>query len=231
VASARCSSATFARPTGTWTAWTRPWRIRHTSTLSLRTARRCPRHIEHDLRSGYVVQNDLSEAQDAIMPDAPVARLGRKVRKPRHPDIVQPTFSRAMRNNGLIEIINDPDDDTDGEGNYIFGNEEKDVNSQVYRVPEKGIVLDFIDKVKGYVVAPPFHSQKLTFRAVAGSRSRHRRREGSRLLRILLPGANRLCNNLPLARSSSNRLLLISPSSQTRRKISVWMSIVLTLSS
>ncbi|CAI6334970.1 unnamed protein product [Periconia digitata] len=111
-----------------------------------RDAWRCPRHIEHDLRSGSVVQNDLDDAQDCVMMDAP--RLGRKVRKPRHPQVVQPTFSRGMRNNGLIDIINDPDDDTDGEGNYVFGNDEKDFNSHVYRIPEKGIVLDFIDKVK-----------------------------------------------------------------------------------
>lgn len=116
-----------------------------------RDAWRCPRHIEHDLRSGNVVQNDLNDAQDRVMMDAP--RLGRKVRKPRHPQVVQPTFSRGMRNNGLVDIINDPDDDTDGEGNYVFGNDEKDFNSHIYRIPEKGLVLDFIDKVKRYVDA------------------------------------------------------------------------------
>jgi hypothetical protein len=110
---------------------------------SHRDAWRCPRHIEHDLRSGYVVQNDLNHTSDA-----PVTRLGRKVRKPRKPEIVQPTFSRGMRNNGLIEIINDSGDDTDGEGNYVFGTEEKDVNSQVFRIPEKGLMLDFLFKVK-----------------------------------------------------------------------------------
>ncbi|KAF2687704.1 hypothetical protein K458DRAFT_440516 [Lentithecium fluviatile CBS 122367] len=120
---------------------------------SHRDAWKCPRHIDHDLKSGYVAQNDLNEAQDALLPDAPVARLGRKVRKLRHPHIVEPTFKRGMRNNGLIEIINDPDDDTDGEGNYVYGSEEKDANSQVFRVPEKGIVLDFIDKVKSGRIA------------------------------------------------------------------------------
>lgn len=113
-----------------------------------RDAWRCPRHIEHDLRSGYVLQTDLPETQDAAVVDAPIARLGRKVRKPRHPQVIQPTFSRGMRNNGLIEVINDPDDDTDGEGNYVFGGEEKDLSSHVYRVPERGVVLDFIEKVK-----------------------------------------------------------------------------------
>ncbi|KAJ4303764.1 hypothetical protein N0V90_002665 [Kalmusia sp. IMI 367209] len=115
---------------------------------SHRDAWRCPRHIEHDFRSGYVAQKDMSDVRDVVMVDAPISRLGRKVRKPRHPQIIQPTFSRGMRNNGLIEIINDPDDDTDGEGNYVFGSEEKDSSSNVYRVPEKGLILDFIDKVK-----------------------------------------------------------------------------------
>ena len=133
---------------------------------SHRDAWRCPRHIEHDLRSGYVAQHDLNDAQDASTSDAPFARLGRKVRTPRHPEVVQPTFSRGMRNNGLIDIINDPDDDTDGEGNYVFGSEEKDVNSLVYRVPEKGVVLDFIDKVKRYVNAPLF---SMTFADVFAS--------------------------------------------------------------
>lgn len=114
---------------------------------SHRDAWRCPRHVEHDFRSGLVAQNDINGTQDSVMGSTPT-RLGRKVRKPRHPQVIQPTFSRAIRNNGLIDIINDPDDDTDGEGNYVFGSEEKDSNSMVYRVPEKGLILDFIDKVK-----------------------------------------------------------------------------------
>jgi hypothetical protein len=55
-----------------------------------------------------------------------------------------------MRNNGIIDIINDPDDETDGEGNYVFPtlDDPRDPNYQLYRIPEKGIVLDFINKVK-----------------------------------------------------------------------------------
>jgi hypothetical protein len=118
-----------------------------------RDAWRCPRHIEHDLRSGQLYQNDLNddiEKADA----APVARVARKIRKRKNPEIVEPVFSRGMRNNGLIEVINDPDDDTDGEGNYVYGpDDSKDLNHKVFRVPEKGVVLDFISKVKRYVPA------------------------------------------------------------------------------
>jgi hypothetical protein len=117
---------------------------------SQRDAWRCPRHIEHDLRSGQLYQNDLN---DVDMADAaPVARVARKIRKRKHPKIVEPSFSRGMRNNGLIDIINDSDDDTDGEGNYVFGPDDpKDLNSKVFRIPEKGVVLDFVSKVKRYV--------------------------------------------------------------------------------
>jgi hypothetical protein len=76
--------------------------------------------------------------------------LPRKIRKPKHPSVVEPTFSHGMRNNGIIDIINDPDDETDGEGNYVFPtlDDPRDPNYQLYRIPEKGIVLDFINKVK-----------------------------------------------------------------------------------
>jgi hypothetical protein len=61
------------------------------------------------------------------------------------------TFSRGMRNNGLIKIINDPDE-TDGEGNYVFGPDDpKDLNLKVFRVPERVVILDFVSKVRRFV--------------------------------------------------------------------------------
>jgi hypothetical protein len=75
-------------------------------------------------------------------------QVARKVRKPRRSSVVEPLFSRGMRNNGLIDIINDADDDTDGEGNYVFSDDPRDPNSKLYRIPEKGIITDFISKVK-----------------------------------------------------------------------------------
>lgn len=117
-----------------------------------RDAWKCPRHVDHDLRSGLLRQNDLNsfDDDDVDMSDAgPPARIACKVRKPKRPTLVQPTFSRGTRNNGLIDVINDTDDDTDGEGNYVFSTEDpKDFNSKVFRVPEKGLVVDFIAKVK-----------------------------------------------------------------------------------
>ena len=119
---------------------------------SNRDAWKCPRHLDHDLRSGQLFQHDLNAVAngDVRMLDAnQVLRVKRKVRKPRQASTIEPTFSRGMRNNGMVDIINDPDDDTDGEGNYVFASDEsKDQNLKVFRVPEKGIITDFITKVK-----------------------------------------------------------------------------------
>jgi hypothetical protein len=101
-----------------------------------------------------VRQKDLNDLdQDVEMAGAaPVERPARKIRVRKQSEYVEPTFSRGMRNNGLIDIANDSDDDTDGEGNYVFGPDDpKDLNSKIFRVPEKGVILDFVSKVKRYV--------------------------------------------------------------------------------
>ncbi|KAH8621652.1 hypothetical protein IG631_23739 [Alternaria alternata] len=144
---------------------------------SQRDAWRCPRHIEHDLRSGLLLQNDLSSKDgDSEMADAaPVARVPRRVRVRKQPEYVESTFSRGMRNNGLIDITNDPDDDTDGEGNYVFGdNVSKNVNSKIFRVSEKGLILDFVSKVKRYVQS---HQKFVTL--ITNALQRPCREEGS----------------------------------------------------
>ncbi|KAF2134660.1 hypothetical protein P153DRAFT_371991 [Dothidotthia symphoricarpi CBS 119687] len=137
---------------------------------SQRDAWRCPRHIEHDLRSGLLMQKDLNEPDNDVDMDGvtPLIRVARKIRKPREPEVIEPTFSRGMRNNGLIEIINDPDDDTDGEGNYVFGpDDSKDLNSKVFRAPEKGIVLDFVSKVKRARIVRDYEARNVSKAAAA----------------------------------------------------------------
>lgn len=118
---------------------------------SQRDAWRCPRHFEHDLRSGLLLQKDLNDnSREVEMSTAvPAVPLARKVRMRRQPEFVEPSFTRGIRNNGLIDIINDSDDDTDGEGNYVFSPDDpKDLNSKIFRIPEKGVILDFVSKVK-----------------------------------------------------------------------------------
>jgi hypothetical protein len=48
-------------------------------------------------------------------------RVKRPVGKPKQSATVEPTFSRGLRNYDTFDIMNDPDDDADGEGNYSCG--------------------------------------------------------------------------------------------------------------
>lgn len=92
----------------------------------------CPNHLEHELRA-----IDLSiKATGEPNPDGKLYRL----RKPKNPRIIEPAISRGIPNNGLIEVINDPSDEEDDE-----------INNQgplIYRLTERGIKLDFIDKMR-----------------------------------------------------------------------------------
>ena len=61
------------------------------------------------------------------------------MRRPKNPKVVDTTLRRGFRNNGIIEIENDPSD--------VEENGELD-DSVVYRVSEQGLKLDFIDRIK-----------------------------------------------------------------------------------
>ncbi|KAJ9667898.1 hypothetical protein H2201_002084 [Coniosporium apollinis] len=86
----------------------------------------CPRHIDQDLRRL-----------------APVGGGGRvhRVRRPRNAKIVDVALSRGFKNNGLIEIENESSDEE-------FIEENVGEDGVVHRIPERGIKLDFIHKVK-----------------------------------------------------------------------------------
>lgn len=49
---------------------------------------------------------------------------------------------RGFKNNGLIEILNESESDS-----------EKVISGVIYRLPENGIKLDFISRVKRYVIS------------------------------------------------------------------------------
>ena len=68
-----------------------------------------------------------------------------KIRRPKHPRTVDIALRRGFKNNGNIEIENDPTDDEE------FGIEREELG-MTYRLPEKGIKLDFIDKVRRYMI-------------------------------------------------------------------------------
>lgn len=87
---------------------------------------KCPAHFDEDLLSFKYPKGD---------------RVIR-VRRPKHPRIVDTALRRGHKNNGLIEIDNDPTDDE-------F--EDQTLSNVIPRVPERQIKLDFIDRAKRYV--------------------------------------------------------------------------------
>lgn len=90
----------------------------------------CPLHVDHELR-----HIDVSKI-------APRRKV--HVRRPRNPKIVETALNRGLRNNGIVDVLDDESDDSDSE----FYDEETAQEGVVYRMPASGIKLDFIDKVK-----------------------------------------------------------------------------------
>ena len=77
-----------------------------------------------------------------------IGRTGRmhKLRRPKNAKIVDAGLRRGFHNNGVIEIENDPSDEDE-----IVDMKE----SVIYRLTEKSIKLDFIDRVRKSVLAFP----------------------------------------------------------------------------
>ncbi|EXJ93054.1 hypothetical protein A1O3_01610 [Capronia epimyces CBS 606.96] len=93
---------------------------------------RCPLHVEHDL---------VAVGRQAEAAPGDLGRIPR-LRKPKNAVPLDVQVARGFRNNGVIEVdlMKDESD---------FG-KTKEVNmfGKVHRIPEKGIRLDFIDRVK-----------------------------------------------------------------------------------
>ena len=81
----------------------------------------CPAHVEPELLT--------------------VGHNGRmhKIRRPKNAKVIDTALRRGFKNNGIIEIENDPSDVEDTIGV---------ADSVIYRVTEQSIKLDFIDRVK-----------------------------------------------------------------------------------
>lgn len=96
------------------------------------TAWMCPNHIEPHLSStGHSANNPSKTGAKRFR--------GYKIRRPKVVSIVDSSLRRGFKNNGLIEIENEPSD----EEKFT-----KNMSGQIYRVHERGIKLDFIDRVK-----------------------------------------------------------------------------------
>lgn len=99
----------------------------------------CPLHADHELRR-----------LDASLLNHRDAGRRRKVhiRKPRNAKVVETALRRGVRNNGIVEVV---DDESEDSGSEFYEEESQDNKSVVLRLPVSGIKLDFIDKVKQYV--------------------------------------------------------------------------------
>ncbi|KAL2064428.1 hypothetical protein VTL71DRAFT_4922 [Oculimacula yallundae] len=108
---------------------------------------RCPAHVDDLL---------------AILP----ATLGpaHRFRKIKGASVIKPAVTRGLKNNGHIEIENDPSEDEEEQGFY-----ELREFGHVYKLPESSIKLDFISRVKqqrGKYV-PSMYSSKPRHQSVA----------------------------------------------------------------
>ncbi|KIX03776.1 uncharacterized protein Z518_07329 [Rhinocladiella mackenziei CBS 650.93] len=93
---------------------------------------RCPLHVEHDLSA-------IGRQAEAAPGD-----LGRvpRLRKPKNAVPLDVRVTRGFRNNGIIEIDFMKDEP------LVDKTKEVQMCGKVHRIPEKGIRLDFIDRVK-----------------------------------------------------------------------------------
>ena len=89
----------------------------------------CPAHIDHELKA----LKPQKKSTGLGVNSGPLGKRSFKVRKPRNARIVDVSLRRGFKNNGLIEIISDSSDSEEG---------------IIHRISQRGLKLDFIDKVK-----------------------------------------------------------------------------------
>ncbi|RVX66983.1 hypothetical protein B0A52_09197 [Exophiala mesophila] len=93
---------------------------------------KCPLHVDHDVASF----SRQAEAEPGSLGRVP------KLRRPKNAIPLDVPFPRGFKNNGIIEVELMPDTVT-------FDRTKQEVmDGKIYRVPEEGIRLDFIDRVK-----------------------------------------------------------------------------------
>ena len=97
----------------------------------------CPNHVDHDLRQIDPLDSD-GARQDGIS-------TSHRVRRIKAAKTLNTALRRGFRNNGMIEV--DSDDESDDNG---FESEERE-SGVIYKLPAKGIKLDFIDRIKRLV--------------------------------------------------------------------------------
>ena len=105
---------------------------------------KCPLHVDHLLLGTDPVARQYSQITSGNG-----GRRTVKVRRPKNARIVDVSMRRGFTNNGLIEVGWDSEDEK-GFAPSVPEEEFEDLQKGgvVYRLPARGIVLDFIHKVK-----------------------------------------------------------------------------------
>ncbi len=67
------------------------------------------------------------------------------MRRPKNVTIIDTALRRGLKNNGLVEVADESSDESD------FSDQEG-IDGTIFRVPARGIKLDFIYKVKRYML-------------------------------------------------------------------------------
>ena len=107
----------------------------------------CPNHIDDELQA-FDTSVRISRRSQAGIGGS------RKVRRPKNARIIDTALRRGFVNNGNIEIQNEPFD----VDKFI----EREEFGVVYRVPERGVKLDFIDRVRRYKCTQTFDLRTVT---------------------------------------------------------------------
>ena len=92
----------------------------------------CPNHTDPLL-------NDIDPTTNPENTDRPTTSRRYKIREPKNAVTVNSTMTRGVKNNGIIEVIDDPSGDELSTPDTPF---------QIPRLSERGIKLDFIDRIK-----------------------------------------------------------------------------------
>ena len=92
---------------------------------------RCPLHVEHGL--ARVGRSELAAPGE-------IGKANPRVRRPKHATPQDTDLPRGFLNNGIIEVELTKEEEV--------AIQEVEMHGTVYRLPERGIRLDFIDRVK-----------------------------------------------------------------------------------
>lgn len=92
----------------------------------------CPLHADQELRRVEIALLNRHHRRTVHL------------RKPRVPKVQDVAMSRGTLNNGIIDVAEDPSDDSDSE----FYEEGDESEGTLLKLPVQGIKLDFIDRVK-----------------------------------------------------------------------------------